>query len=195
MAVPDIARARELLAEFEVPLGIVRHSEGVRAVATAAARLVSAAGIAVDQRLVESAALLHDVDKPEIATTGGEHGTVGAARLSALGYGELAAPVASHPLVCLLNDARFPRGWPSVVLAIADRHVAQDFVTIDQRLDEMARRHPEHRVQIEAARRPAHALERELAELVDQPVDEVVARLRAAWEADAVVRRLRGDDR
>lgn len=176
-------------------MGIVRHSEGVRAVATAAARLVSAAGIAVDQRLVESAALLHDVDKPEIATTGGEHGTVGAARLSALGYGELAAPVASHPLVCLLNDARFPRGWPSVVLAIADRHVAQDFVTIDQRLDEMARRHPEHRVQIEAARRPAHALERELAELVDQPVDEVVARLRAAWEADAVVRRLRGDDR
>lgn len=195
MAVPYLARARELLVEFELPIGIVRHSEGVRAVASAAARLVVGAGIAVDERLVESAALLHDVDKPEIASTGGEHGTVAAERLTALGYGELDAPVASHPLPCLLDDARFPRGWPSVLVAIADRHVAQEFMTIDERLDDMVRRHPEHRPRIDAARRPAHALERELADLVDLPLDSVVVHLREAWEADEVVRRLRDDAR
>lgn len=99
----------------------------------------------------------------------------------------MSAPVASHPLSCLLDDARYPRGWPSVLVAIADRHVAQEFVTIDERLDDMIRRHPEHRAQIQRARRPAHALDRELADLLGRPVDDVVALLREAWRADPVV--------
>jgi hypothetical protein len=100
-----------------------------------------------------------------------------------MGYPELAMPVASHPVSCLLDDDRFPRGWPSVLVAIADRHVAQEFLTIDQRLDEMATRYPEHRAGIEAARRPAHALERELAETLGLSTEALVERLRAAWEA------------
>jgi hypothetical protein len=35
------------------------------------------------------------------------------------------------------------------------------------------------------ARRPAHALESELAEATGLATDELVARLRAAWEAGA----------
>jgi putative nucleotidyltransferase with HDIG domain len=190
VAVPDLARARDLLTEFELPAGIVRHSEGVRAVATAAARLVADAGVTLDERLVQAAALLHDVDKPEIRTRGGEHGLVGAARLAELGYPELGPPVASHPLGCLLDDERFPRGWASVIVAIADRHVAQSFVTVDERLDDMIRRHAEHRASIEAARRPAQALEHELADLLELPVDAVVERLRAAWQCDPIVRGL-----
>jgi hypothetical protein len=92
-------------------------------------------------------------------------------------------PVASHPLNCLLDDDRFPRGWPSVLVAVADRHVAQEFVTIDERLDDMKRRHAEFADGIELARRPAHALEAELAEVVGASVDQLVARLRTAWEA------------
>ena len=30
-------------------------------------------------------------------------------------------PVASHPITALLDDDRFPIGWPSVLLAVADR--------------------------------------------------------------------------
>ena len=92
-------------------------------------------------------------------------------------------PVASHPVTCLLDDDRFPRGWPSVVVALADRHVAQGFMTVDERLDDMIERHPDHRASIDAARRPAHALEAELAETVGLTVPELVARLRRAWEA------------
>ena len=54
-----------------------------------------------------------------------------------MGFEELAAPVASHPVTCLLDDRCFPRGWPSVIVAVADRHVAQAFLTIDERIDEM----------------------------------------------------------
>jgi hypothetical protein len=94
-------------------------------------------------------------------------------------------PIASHPINALLDDDRFPIGWPSVILAVADRHVAQVFVTIDERLDDMKRRHPEYADAIEAARRPAHALEAQVAEAVGCGVDELIARLRAAWEAGA----------
>lgn len=174
-----------MLDEQDLPEGIIVHSEGVARVAVAAAGLVAEAQIPVDGALVEAAALLHDIDKVEIRRTGGEHGIVGARRLEAAGYEELAMPVASHPIMCLLDDDRFPRGWPSVLVAVADRHVAQEFLTVDERLDDMKLRHPEHADAIEAARRPAHALAAELAEVVGLSVDDLVERLRAAWEAGA----------
>jgi hypothetical protein len=102
-----------------------------------------------------------------------------------MGHAELAAPVASHPVTCLLDDRCFPRGWPSVIVSIADRHVAQEFLTIDQRIDDMKLRHPEYVDSLEAARRPAHALEAELCEAVGIEPDALVDRLRAAWQAGA----------
>lgn len=174
-----------MLAEADLPDGIVVHSTGVARVAVAAAGLVAEAQIPVDGALVEAAALLHDIDKVEIRRSGGEHGIVGARRLEAAGYPELAMPVASHPVNCLLDDDRFPIGWPSVLVAVADRHVAQVFMTVDERLDDMKLRHPEHAGDIERARRPAHDLTAQVAEAVGLSVDGLVERLRAAWEAGA----------
>jgi hypothetical protein len=94
-------------------------------------------------------------------------------------------PVASHPITSLLDDDRFPIGWPSVIVAVADRHVAQEFLTVDERLDDMKRRHPEYAISIEAARRPAHALEMQVAEAIGISVDELVDQLRRAWAAGA----------
>ena len=185
MAVPDRDTARRLLADADVPTGIVVHSEGVARVAVAAAGLVAEAQIPVDGALVEAAALLHDIDKVEIRRTGGEHGIVGARRLEAAGYPELAMPVASHPITALLDDDRYPIGWPSVLVAVADRHVGQEFMTVDERLDAMQRRHPEYAADIESARPAAHALEAELAEVTGLSGEELVARLRSAWEAGA----------
>ncbi|HYN63511.1 MAG TPA: hypothetical protein VES36_02825 [Candidatus Limnocylindrales bacterium] len=108
-----------------------------------------------------------------------------AERLTEMGFGELSAPVASHPVTCLLDDRCFPRGWPSVIVSVADRHVAQEFMTIDQRIDDMAKRHPEYAVQLEASRRPAHALEAELCEAAGAEQEELLERLRAAWQAGA----------
>jgi putative nucleotidyltransferase with HDIG domain len=185
MAVPDRDTARRLLAEAELPDWLVVHSEGVARVAVAAAGLLAEAQIPVDGALVEAAALLHDIDKVEIRRTGGDHGIVGARRLEAMGYEELAMPVASHPVTALLDEDRYPIGWPSVLVTVADRHVGQAFMTVDERLDDMQRRHPEYAGDIESARPAAHALEGELAEVTGLSEDELVARLRAAWEAGA----------
>jgi putative nucleotidyltransferase with HDIG domain len=183
VALPSLDEARSLLADHGVPDGVVVHSEGVRSVAVEAARLAAASGLEVDPRLVEVAALLHDIDKAMTGGGAGRHGEVGARRLEALGYPELAPPVRSHPLPCLLDETRFPRGWPSVLVSCADRHVAQEFLTIDERLDEMASRHVQHRATIERARRPAHRLEEEVATALGLRPSELVERLRAAWDA------------
>ncbi len=185
MAVPDRSTARRLLDEARLPDGIVVHSEGVARVAVAAAGLVAEAQIPIDGALVEAAALLHDIDKVEIRRSGGSHGIVGARRLEEAGYPELAMPVASHPVSCLLDDDRYPIGWPSVIVAVADRHVGQEFMTVDERLDDMKQRHPEYAAEIESARRPAHALEAQVAEGIGMSVDGLVERLRAAWKAGA----------
>ncbi len=137
MAVPDRTIARGMLADEGLPDGIVVHSEGVARVAVAAAAMLAEVEIPIDRALVEAAALLHDIDKLEVRRDGGEHGVVGARRLEALGYPELAMPVASHPVSALLDDDRYPIGWPSVLVAVADRHVGREFMTVDERLDDM----------------------------------------------------------
>jgi hypothetical protein len=58
-------------------------------------------------------------------------------------------------------------------------------MTIDERIDDMRLRHPEYAASIDAARRPSHALEAELADATGLSVEELVRRLSAAWEAGA----------
>jgi hypothetical protein len=97
------------------------------------------------------------------------------------GFPELAEPIASHPIACLLDPSRTPRGWASVAVAVADRHVAQDFISIDERIDDQTSRYPAFRASLEAARAPAHAMQGDLAAAAGLTVDELEARMRAAW--------------
>jgi putative nucleotidyltransferase with HDIG domain len=182
MAVPTPAEAELLLASFELPDGVVTHSRGVSRVAAEAARHLAAAGVEVDPHLVAVAALLHDVDKPQTRGDGLRHGLLGAQWMAERGYPELAEPIASHPVSSLLDPSRAPRGWAAVAVAVADRHVGQEFVTIDQRIDDQARRYPEFRDSLEAARSPAHAMQADLAAAAGMSVDQLEERLRAAWD-------------
>ena len=184
MAVPTPAEAELLLASFDLPDGIVAHSRGVSHVAAEAARLLESAGIAVDPQLVAVAALLHDVDKGVTQADGERHGVLGAQWMAERGFPELAEPIASHPIACLLDPSRTPRGWASVAVAVADRHVAQDFVSIDERIDDQAGRYPAFRASLEAARAPAHAMQADLAAAAGLTSDELDVRLKAAWTED-----------
>jgi putative nucleotidyltransferase with HDIG domain len=184
MAVPTLAEAELLLASFDLPDGIVNHSRGVSRVAAEAARLLQAAGVAVDPQLVEVAALLHDVDKPETRTDGRRHGLVAARWMTERGYPELAEPIASHPVACLLDPSRTPQGWAAIAVAVADRLVAQRFLTIDDRFADLARRYPDFRPDLEAARGPAHAMQAEVATAAGLSVEQLDERLAAAWRGD-----------
>jgi putative nucleotidyltransferase with HDIG domain len=185
MAVPTLGEAEQLFASFGLPDGVVTHSRGVSRVAAEAARLLAAAAVEVDPALVEVAALLHDVDKAQTRDAAGEHGALAARWMTERGWPELAGPIASHPISSLLDPARAPQGWASKSVAVADRHVAQRFVSIDERIDDQVRRYPGFRVELEAARAPARAMEAELAAAAGLSVEELVASLRNACEASA----------
>jgi hypothetical protein len=59
--------------------------------------------------------------------------------------------------------------------------VAQEFVTIDERIDDLAKRYPDFRADLEAARAPAHAMQAEVAAAAGMRVEELEERLGAAW--------------
>jgi hypothetical protein len=63
--------------------------------------------------------------------------------------------------------------------------VAQEFVTIDGRIDDLSQRYPDFRADLEAARAPAHAMQAEVAAAAGMRIEELEERLAAAWQGSA----------
>lgn len=89
--VPGPDECRVLLARHGAPAPVVAHCEAVAAVARRLGAAVRAAGVSLDEQLLEAAALTHDV-----ARAGPAHATAGARLLEADGYPRLAAVVRHH---------------------------------------------------------------------------------------------------
>ena len=149
MSVPDRETAASLLLELDPPAWGVRHARAVAEVAAWLAARIDRRGTPVDRRLVESAALLHDVDKllpadhPMRALA---HGDGSAAWLSAHGYPELGRVVQGHPVTRLADETRY-RHWAAFasreerIVAYADKRATQRLVSMDERFAGWLRRH------------------------------------------------------
>jgi hypothetical protein len=125
----------------------------VRAAAEVAGWLAfrgAVAGHPVDRALVESAALLHDVDKVLPASDLDQalpHGARGGAWLAARGHAELADAVTNHSVTRLgaadadawLDDATAEE----ILVAYADKRAAQRLVPMAGRFADWTRRYPQ----------------------------------------------------
>jgi hypothetical protein len=150
MTVPGRVEAASLLLSLGPPPWFVRHARAVAEVAGWLAARIDAQGVPVDRGLVEAAALLHDVDK---ALPMGDplrdlpHGEGSAAWLTRVGHGELARPVAGHP-VTRLRDGEAFRRWASFasreerIVAYADKRAGQRLESMDARFASWRRRYP-----------------------------------------------------
>ncbi|MBA2255289.1 MAG: HD domain-containing protein [Chloroflexi bacterium] len=170
MAIPSRAESIDVLCAFQPPRWFLRHSIAVAEVAAFIADRLASQGVPVDRHLVEAAALLHDIDKlfdPDDPLRSLGHGDAGARWLDQHGYGELAGPVAAHP-VSRLGDPERYRRWAafsnreSRIVAYADKRAGQRVGSLTARLHEMERRHPEHLTSLRAALPRALRLEREV---------------------------------
>lgn len=149
MTVPDRVEACRLLLSLDPPPWALRHARAVAEVAGWLAARIDRNGTRVDRRLVESAALLHDVDKllpPAAPERALPHGAGSAAWLNARGHPELARAVANHPVTRLRDGAEFRR-WSAFasreerIVAYADKRAAQHLEPMAERFAGWARRH------------------------------------------------------
>jgi len=192
MAVPTRSEALSLLMSTAPSPRLLQHMTVVAEVASFLAYRATRAGVVVDRRLVETAALLHDIDKtlpPQHPLRALGHGKAGAAWLSEAGHPELARTLVAHP-VTRLTDAD-AAAWVSQgpleerIVTYADKRGTQRVVSLEQRFDRWRRKHPEYRDKLDRAFAMACRLEVGLCDTIGIEVTDV-ERLR--WVEDAVAR-------
>ncbi len=153
MTVPGRVDAARLLLSLDPPDWFLRHSRAVAEVAAWLAARIVRAGMAVDRPLVESAALLHDVDKllPEDDPARHlPHGDGSADWLGRHGHQELGRAVANHPVSRLSDGERFRR-WAAFasreerIVAYADKRAGQRVESLAARFASWECRFPEDR--------------------------------------------------
>jgi hypothetical protein len=149
MTVPGRVEAARLLCSLAPPDWFVRHVGAVADVAGWLALRAATRGLAIDRRRVESAALLHDVDKllpPGDRLRALPHGEGSAAWLEARGHRELATLVRDHPVTRLADDEAAARilGAPLDVrlVAYADKRAGQRLEPMAARFGSWRRRYP-----------------------------------------------------
>jgi predicted hydrolase (HD superfamily) len=164
MTVSGRVEAAALLLSLDPPGWFLRHARAVAEVAAWLARR-TAARSPIDRRLVEAAALLHDVDKAVPAddpVRALPHGEGSAAWLADRGHPELAGAVAAHPVTRLLDTAAAERllgdaPLETLIVAYADKRAGQRLEPMDARFASWRRRYPDSWTPTEIARVREHA--------------------------------------
>lgn len=192
MAVPTRTEALALLMSTAPSARLLQHVTVVAEVASFLAYRASQAGLGVDRRLVETAALLHDIDKAlpadhPLRSLG--HGRAGAAWLREAGHAELARPVAAHPVMQLdepgASDWIIDAPLEDRIVCYADKRATQRVVSLEQRFGRWQRKHPEYADRLAETLVMARHLESGVCGAIGvRP--EAVERLR--WVDDALAR-------
>ena len=154
MSIHSRSEAARLLRSLEPPEWFLRHACAVADVAAWLARRAAARGLDVDTVLVDTGALLHDVDKLPAAGPRSaadprshlRHGDGSAAWLEARGWGELAPVVRDHP-VTRLADPGYEAWVASAslearIVAYADKRAGQRLEPMAERFASWHRRYP-----------------------------------------------------
>ncbi len=120
--IPSREWTSELMHNRGMPPHIIRHSHAVRLVAVTVAVTLGKAGYGIDMRLVDRAALLHDICKAGSLINGGDHALMGRRLMEELGYPRIGEIVGQHVRLESLevNEA--------MVVNYADKRVMHDRV-------------------------------------------------------------------
>lgn len=154
----------ELLRAARVPPHIAAHSAEVARCAVALARHLNGNSHRLNEALVWSGGLLHDIAKEISLKTGENHARLGAALLEQWGWHAVAPIVRDH---IELDPSMMQEPFSeSLVVNYADKRVRHDeIVTLDERFADLVARYgktPEKRALLERRWALYHVLERKL---------------------------------
>ncbi len=141
----------QLMGEMQMPEHIVAHSIQVRRIAVCLADDLKSKGFQIDGRLVQAAALLHDITKRRSFGTAENHALTGGQVLSDLGYPEIGDLVRQH---VRLDDYSESKNLAAAEMVnYADKRVLHDrIVSLDERMHYIMERYghkPEHQQRIQ----------------------------------------------
>lgn len=156
-------RGHEILARYGAHPMLIQHSRKVTQAALSVGRRLVDAGMPLQLDRLILAAMTHDVGKAGSAVRAQhDHARVSAEILTGEGLGDLAPAVANHPLP-VIADGGLREDLLERVLFYADKVVSLEYLGIDERLEDLARRHPSMASFAESTRGPLHDLQAELA--------------------------------
>lgn len=194
MAIPGRTSAASILLSLAPPSWHLRHSRAVAEIAGWLAGRAAGRGLVVDRRLVEAAALLHDVDKLLQTTdpaAARPHGAGSAAWLARKGWPELGPAVEAHPVTRLFEETA--DDWlrraslEELLVAYADKRAGQRLEPMTRRFASWEARYPTgwDPVTRKAARQRAGRLEALVCRRLDIEPGEV---RRLPWTGAALRR-------
>ena len=125
-----------LIVQKRMPSHIIKHSLMVRKVAAVIACSCVVNGCEVNPRLVETAALLHDISKMDSITDGGDHSLMGKHLLESLGYPHIGDVIGQHVRLneLILSEA--------MIVNYADKRVMHDkIVSLERRFVDLMDRY------------------------------------------------------
>ncbi len=124
--------------------------------------------ITVRVRLLEAAALVHDIDKMAHKLPHERHPDAAVRILREEGFGEIADMVRTHPLHAILDQTIAPKTIEEKLLYLSDKMVKLSIITVDERFhlwrDEMLP--PEAVNTLDAAYPKVKALENEICSMI-----------------------------
>lgn len=124
-----------LMEQKRMPPHIIRHSCMVQMAGVMIANVVSQAGCEIDIRLVDRAALLHDICKMDSLRGGGDHAAMGRELMESHGYHRVGEVIGQHIRLQTMEPGE------SMIVNYADKRVMHDrVVSLERRfLDLMDR--------------------------------------------------------
>lgn len=182
---PDLAECMRLLRRSGPDRRLIRHSLAVAGAAFRLAEVLRDRGVVVDPLLVHRGGLLHDLDKISTLDRGGEHGSIAASWLRRAGQPALAMIVQRHVTSALLEQDRCPLSWEEKVVHYVDKLVQEDvLVGLRARWEGLRERYPQYGSVLEASYPKIRSVEQELADVLGDAPEHVLARLtpqRGGW--------------
>ncbi len=134
--VPSREWTLNLIRERDLPRHIFRHSVMVQRVALTITLGLRANGVPLEARLIDRAALLHDICKMEAIYSGGDHAQLGGELLTRHGFPRVGEVIAQH---VRLKELRLDE---ALIVHYADKRVMHErVVSLDQRFVDLVQRY------------------------------------------------------
>ena len=146
---PDMRQCRALLEKYELPAGIIAHSELVTEISGFLAMHAADRGVPVDVDKVMAGAFLHDIGKARMVEGDPRLGGLNHAEASAIiveleGYPELTTLVLRHMAGDVLDPELAPATLEEKIVHYADKVATRTFISLDDRFSDLCRRYPKY---------------------------------------------------